>query len=229
MFLRVLLSPMLIVSMWAQTQAPTLNPGGPPVDSRARQHLLGDWGGSRTELAEKGIVFDFFYISDTQGNPTGGLQQSATTWERVRGAIDIDLSRFMKLHGLQFHASGLWQTGGNLGTRISALANPSAIAYANAIRLNSFWLEQLFFDRKLRIRAGQLAGTDFYGNQQYADSWLMYPLGYAFNNLFSSVYESFNIAGTPGAEAKFAPKPSLCEDCRDGRQPRSVTLGPYRI
>lgn len=50
-----------------------------------------------------------------------------------------------------------------------------------------------------------MAGLDFYGNQEYGGSWLIEPMGYAFGNLFSSTYESFNPAGTPGAEVRFAP------------------------
>jgi AraC family transcriptional regulator len=149
--LTVILSLIPIVPTWAQMQAHELNASVLPVDSPAKQHLLGDWGGMRTGLAEKGIVLDFFYISDSQGNPVGGLQQSATTWERVRGTIDIDFSRFTKWQGLQFHATALWQTGGNLGARIGALANPSDLVNANAARLCSFWLEQFFFDHKLRV------------------------------------------------------------------------------
>ncbi len=200
---------MLIVPVWAQTQAPAPNAGGLPVDSPARQYLLGDWGGARTELAQKGIAFDFFYISDSQGNPVGGLQQSATTWERVHGRIDIDFSRFTRWQGLKFHASGLWQTGANLGARMGALANPSDLVNANATRLDTFWVEQRLFGDKLRIRVGEWAGKDFYGNQEYGDSWLMDPLGYAFGNLFSSVYESPNLAGTPGAEVKVVPRRSF--------------------
>jgi carbohydrate-selective porin OprB len=71
-------------------------------------------------------------------------------------------------------------------------------------RLDSFWVQQLLFHNKLRLRAGQLAGLDFYGNQEYGGTWLIEPLGYAFGNLFSSIYESFNPAGTPGAEVRFA-------------------------
>lgn len=37
----------------------------------SRQYLFGDWGGERTALAEKGIIFDFFYITDLEANPTG--------------------------------------------------------------------------------------------------------------------------------------------------------------
>jgi porin len=209
--LSLILPLMLIVPTWAQSPASAFDDGSLSFHNPARPYLVGDWGGLRSELGEKGIVFDFFYISDSQGNPIGGLQQSAATWQRVRGTIDIDFDHFTgeKWHGLRFHATGLWQTGSNLGMRIGTLANPSDLVSANAARLDSFWLEQSFFQDKLRIRAGQLADFDFYGNQELGGSWLIEPLGYAFGNLFNTVYSSFNPAGTPGAEVRFAPNPNF--------------------
>jgi porin len=170
-----------------------------------RRYLLGDWGGKRAWLAEKGVTFDFFYISDMQANPSGGMQQTQAGWERVRGTIDINFDRLITWQGLSFHATGLWQSGVNLGAKIGTLANPSDLVSAHTTRLDSFWVQQFFLNNKLRLRAGQLAGLDFYGNQEYGGSWLIEPLGYAFGNLFSSVYESFNPAGTPGAEVRLAP------------------------
>src|SRR6267154_3222730 len=172
----------------------------------SRQHLFGDWGGERTALAEKGLTFDFFYITDLEANPTGGLQQAQAGWERLRGTMDLNFDRLISWQGLSIHATGLWQSGANLGAKIGTLANPSALVSAHTTRLDSFWLEQNFLNSKVRLRAGQLAGLDFYGNQEYGGSWLIEPLGYAFGNLFSSIFESFNPAGTPGAEIRFAPK-----------------------
>lgn len=173
--------------------------------SSQQRYFLGDWGGKRTSLAEKGITFDFFYISDLQANPSGGRQQTQAGWERARGTIDIDFDRFITWQGFSFHATGLWQSGVDLGAKVGTLANPSDLVSAHTTRLDSFWLQQLFLNNKLRVRAGQLAGLDFYGNQEYGGSWLIEPMGYAFGNLFSSTYESFNPAGTPGAEVRFAP------------------------
>jgi carbohydrate-selective porin OprB len=172
---------------------------------QSRKYLFGDWGGGRSALAEKGVTFDFFYISDMQANPSGGLQQTEAGWERIRGTIDINFDRLIEWQGLSFHATGLWQSGANLGGKIGTLANPSDLVSAHTTRLDSFWLQQLLFNKKLRIRAGQLAGLDFYGNQEYGGSWLIEPLGYAYGNLFSSIFESFNPAGTPGVEVRFAP------------------------
>jgi len=49
-----------------------------------------------------------------------------------------------------------------------------------------------------------LAGLDFYGNQEYGGNWLIEP-SVRVRQSFSSIYESFNPAGTPGAEIYFAP------------------------
>src|SRR6516225_11186799 len=84
---------------------------GSSFENPSRQYLLGDWGGERTKLAEKGITFDFFYISDMQANPSGGLQQTQAGWERIRGTVDIDFDKMISWQGLSFHATGLWQSG----------------------------------------------------------------------------------------------------------------------
>jgi len=204
----LLLALIFFAPAWAQ-DPPVKDQNASLFGLPSRQHLFGDWNGERTALAEKGITFDFFYITDLEANPTGGLQQAQAGWERVRGTVDINFDRLIQWQGLSFHATGLWQSGANLGAKIGTLANPSDLVSAHTTRLDSFWVQQLFFSGKLRIRAGQLAGLDFYGNQDYGGSWLIEPMGYAFGNLFSSIFESFNPAGTPGAEVRFAPKRSI--------------------
>ena len=193
------------VPLVAQTNAATPDLGSTLFEIPSRQYLFGDWGGKRSKLAEKGVSFDFFYIADLEANPSGGMQQTQAGWPRIRGTIDINFDRLIQWQGLSFHTTGLWQSGANLGAKIGTLANPSDLVSAHTTRLDSFWLQQLFFNNRLRIRAGQLAGLDFYGNQEYGGSWLIEPMGYAFGNLFSTIYESFNPAGTPGAEIRVAP------------------------
>jgi len=193
---------------WAQN-TPSQEQNASLFGLPSRQHLFGDWGGERTALAEKGLTFDFFYISDMEANPTGGLEQAQAGWMRIRGTMDLNFDRLISWQGLSIHATGLWQSGANLGAKIGTLANPSDLVSAHTTRLDSFWVQQLFFSDRLRIRAGQLAGLDFYGNQDYGGSWLIEPMGYAFGNLFPSIFESFNPAGTPGVEVRFAPRRSF--------------------
>jgi len=114
----------------------------PLFHSQSRQYLLGDWKGKRSALAEKGVTFDFFYISDMLANPSGGLEQTQGGWKRIRGTIDINVDRLMQWQGLRFHATGLWQSGVNLGGKVGTLASPSDLVSAHTTRLDSFWLEQ---------------------------------------------------------------------------------------
>lgn len=202
-----LLALTVVVAANGQTQAsvPELKADTPSIPIESRQYLLGNWDGLRSSLSDKGITFDFFYITDLQANPTGGLQQTKAGWERIRGTTDINFDRMVPWQGFSFHITGLWQVGANLGAKIGTLANPSDLVSAHTIRLDSFWFQQMLADNRVRFKVGQLAGLDFYGNQEYGGTWLMEPLGYAFGNLFSSVYESFNPAGTPGAELLVAP------------------------
>jgi len=182
-----------------------LQAGYPSPSEHTRSYLFGSWDGKRDELAAKGIVFDFFYIADLQANPVGGLRQTEAGWGRIRGTMDIDFGRLKDWHGLTFHATGVWQFGKNLGTDIGVLANPSGLANAHGVRMDSFWIQQAFLKNRLLVRVGQFGGLDFFGDQEYGASYVIEPLNYAFGNLFSSTYESFAPAGTPAALIEVIP------------------------
>lgn len=125
-------------ALGAESASAALGPSLVQLERSQQRYLLGDWGGKRTSLAEKGVTFDFFYISDMQANPTGGRQQTQAGWERARGTIDINFDRLLTWQGLSFHATGLWQSGADLGAKIGTLANPSALVSAHTTRLDSF-------------------------------------------------------------------------------------------
>ncbi|MBV8277325.1 MAG: carbohydrate porin, partial [Verrucomicrobia bacterium] len=54
-------------------------------------------------------------------------------------------------------------------------------------------------------KAGQFAGLDFYGNQEFGSSYVIEPMDYALGNLFSNTFESFDPAATPAAEIRVVP------------------------
>jgi len=191
-----------------QTTSPSPASASPPPPN-PRQYAFGDWDGERTRLADKGVTFDFFYIADLLSNPTGGLTQRNAGWGRIRGTIDVDFGKLTGWQGLSFHATGLWQFGTNLGGNIGTIANPSGLVSAHTTRLDSFWLQQSLLHDHLFIKAGQFAGLDFYGVQEYGGSFIIEPLDYAFGNLFPTTFESFNPAGTPAAEIRVIPWRSL--------------------
>ena len=171
-----------------------------------QKYLFGDWGGERTKLEEKGVAFDFHYVVDALSDVSGGQAQANTAWGRIRGTTDIDFGKLANLHGTTFHATGMYQYGANLGGQyIGSLTNPSGIVSAHSLRLDSWWLQQSLVHDKLIFRAGQFAGQDSYGVREYGASFLSEPMGYAFGNLFGTVYESFDPAGTPAVEVRVVP------------------------
>lgn len=67
-------------------------------DFWTRQYILGNWGGARTGLAERGLSFDFLATQFYQGVASGGREQA---WE-YGGKVDY-------LGNMDGHKLGLWQ------------------------------------------------------------------------------------------------------------------------
>src|SRR6267378_4530833 len=74
-------------------------------------HLFGNWGGERTRLLERGVRFDFQYISDSLWNIKSEQRERFASWNRFRGTVDVDFGTLTGLQGLYFHATALWQGG----------------------------------------------------------------------------------------------------------------------
>ena len=164
-------------------------------------YVFGDWGGERTRLENRGVTLSFVSVNDTLVN----TQDQLANWSRVRGTVDVDFGKAELVPGLKFHMTALWQAGGNMGGYIGSIANPSSLVSDNTIRLDSWWFEKALANNKVFVRLGQFAGLDFYGDQAYGSSYIIEPLGYALGNLFGADYESFDPAGTPAAEIRYAP------------------------
>ncbi len=169
-------------------------------------HLFGTWGGERTRLFERGVRFDFQYISDSLWDIKSEQKERFASWNRFRGTVDIDFGTLTGIHGLFFHATALWQGGGNLGAYLGLLTSPSGMSSANTCRLDSWWIEKRWLDERITARVGQFAGQDFYGAQHYAASFIFEPMGYALGNLFTD-FESFDPPSTPAMEIRVVPIP----------------------
>jgi carbohydrate-selective porin OprB len=167
-------------------------------------HLLGDWGGERTRLEERGVSFDFQYISDSLWNLKSLQKERFASWNRFRWTVDIDFGKLTGHPDLYFHATALWQGGGNLGTYLGLLTSPSGMSSENTCRLDSWWIEKRWRNERITARVGQFAGQDFYGAQHYAASFIFEPMGYALGNLFTTL-EVFDPPSTPAMEIRVAP------------------------
>jgi carbohydrate-selective porin OprB len=167
-------------------------------------HLFGDWGGEQSRLQERGIKFDFQYVSDSLWNIESEQKARFAGWNRFRGTVDINLGELIGQQGWYFHATALWQGGGNLGAYLGLLTSPSGMSSENICRLDSWWIEKRWLDERITARVGQFAGQDFYGAQHFAASFIFEPMGYALGNLFTTL-ESFDPPSTPAMEIRVVP------------------------
>jgi carbohydrate-selective porin OprB len=205
----VLLSASLLVvadTLHSQTmQEETLSgPDSHETGQGPHGHLFGQWGGVRTRLLDRGVRFDFQYISDSLWNIKSERKERLASWNRFRGTVDIDFGALVDKPGLYFHATAVWQGGGNLGRYLGLLTNPSGLASGNTFRLDSWWLEKRWSHERVIARIGQFAGQDFYGAQHYATSFIFEPMGYALGNLFAD-FESFDPPSTSAMEVRIVP------------------------
>lgn len=131
--------------------------------------LTGNWEGTRTELAKKGVTFESSYVMDFLGNTTGGKALGARYDHSMGWDVNFDLEKFAKLIGTQFHISGLWRAGRNLSSdTIHNAFVVSSIYGTEQFRLISLYLEKTFLNKKIAIRVGRLsAGDDFASSPIY--------------------------------------------------------------
>jgi porin len=187
-----------------QVSDPPSGPDRHELIDNARSHLLGDWGGLRSELQERGVTFDLQYVGDHLWNIESQQRQRLASFNRFRGTVDLNLDTLVHWRGTTVHGTAVWQAGDNIGQYLNLLADPSGLASANTFRLDSWWIEKRFKDGQFEIRAGQFAAQDFYGAQHYAASFIFEPMGYALGNL-GTAYESYDPPSTPAAEFRLAP------------------------
>jgi porin len=185
-------------------QEPLPGPDSHETGQGPHGHLFGSWGGERTRLQERGVTFDFQYVSDSLWDLKSVQPERFASWNRFRGTVDIDFGKLTGWHDLYFHATALWQAGSNMGTYLGLLTGPSGLASQDTCRLDSWWIEKRWLDERLTVRVGQFAGQDFYGAQHYAASFIFEPMGYALGNLFTT-YEIFDPPSTPAMEIRLVP------------------------
>lgn len=106
----------------------------------------------------------------------GELQKFATTRVcLVSTALSISTASAHVQGGPEeslFHATALWQGGGNLWTYLGLLTSPSGMSSANTCHLDSWWIEKRRLSERVTAHLGQFAGQDFRGAQHYSASFI---------------------------------------------------------
>lgn len=194
--------------------APETSATSSEVTTTSIQSVLGpygDPGGIRAFLKTKGIEYNFTYVGETLGNPTGGYRRGAIYEGRLDGELNVDLEKLAGVKSTALHANFYQIHGRGLSTHnLLDLFTTSGIEAYPDTKLYEAWLEHKFFDDKIAFRFGQLAIDAEYLVSQtasvFVNSSYGFPAIYA-NNLPSGG-GSYPFAA-PGVEVHYKPNDQL--------------------
>ena len=133
--------------------------------------MLGDWGGTRTSLAEKGYDFKLDYTGEMGANLHGGYDHDRTARysDQFAFGTHMDLQRILGWHDAEFQLSVTERSGNNISNdrindpRVGGFTSAQEVwGRGQTWRLTQMWYQQRFFDQKLDIKVGRFGeGEDF--------------------------------------------------------------------
>ncbi|NCW89279.1 MAG: hypothetical protein EBV73_01770, partial [Rhodocyclales bacterium] len=123
-----------------------------------RPSLSGDWGGLRSLLEDRGVVFTLTQTSDVLGNVNGGVKRGVEYDGLFQPQIDVDLGALMGWSGMSAHAAAYVVQGKGLSqTNLQNIMTVTNIEYAPAgTKMGEFWIQQKFFDDIVALKLGQI-------------------------------------------------------------------------
>jgi porin len=137
------------------------------------EHLLGDLGGVRSDLENRGIYLRFNAIAEFAGN-IGGAQQGATSANQLGFSADIDWQRLAEITGLSTHVIFVNRSGANdshlFGDNVSPVQEIFGAGGNVAVHLVSAYAEETMFSNRLDIAAGWMnVENDFASSPLYCN------------------------------------------------------------
>ncbi|HHK3483513.1 carbohydrate porin, partial [Pseudomonas aeruginosa] len=133
--------------------------------------MLGDWGGKRTELLEKGYDFKLEYVGEAAANLDGGYDDDKTGryTDQFALGVHMDLEKILGWKATEFQFTVTERNGKNLSN--DRIGDPRAghISSVQEVwgrgqtwRLTQLWLKQQYFAGALDVKFGRFGeGEDF--------------------------------------------------------------------
>jgi porin len=136
-----------------------------PDEASPNQGVLGDWGGARTRLYQRGVDFQLGYTLELADNVRGGDTQLLRYADQFNFGATFDLQKLLGWQGAKAQVTITDRNGDNL----SADANLGTLMQVQEVfgrgsvfRLTQFWFEQALFDDRLNVKVGRMGvGEDF--------------------------------------------------------------------
>lgn len=134
-------------------------------------HLLGDWGGARADLAARGLILDLTYTGEFAYNLAGGYRRDGLIARADEVALDtrFDLTRLAGLDDAEVRLTVTNRNGEDLTDErlVDPAGGPLSSVQeihgqGNVTRLTRLWYRQGWRDGALDLKVGRIpVGDDF--------------------------------------------------------------------
>lgn len=148
----------LLVPMLASAQSATAN-------AYDGQTLTGDWGGTRSELAARGIAFRGDYVGEAMGVVDGGYGETGARYaQQVRVGMDLDMGKLAGWDGGTLHVTLNDRRGRSTSVDFVGNRFPIQEAYGGQYtRLTELSYDQKFADGHSYFKLGYYAMGNQFG------------------------------------------------------------------
>jgi porin len=148
----------LLVPMLASAQSANAN-------AYDGQTLTGDWGGTRSELAARGIAFRGDYVGEAMGVVDGGYGETGARYaQQVRVGMDLDMGKLAGWDGGTLHATLNDRRGRSTSVDFVGNRFPIQEAYGGQYtRLTELSYDQKFADGQSYFKLGYYAMGNQFG------------------------------------------------------------------
>src|SRR6201991_2698164 len=123
------------------------------------KYLFGDWGGTRSRLADEGVTFDLGYGSELAHNYSGGDREITRYTDQWKLGTAFDLQKLWGWQGAKFTIVVTDRNGRNIGADANIGNNQliqEVYGRGQTWHLTIFALEQKFLDDRLTVKLGRL-------------------------------------------------------------------------
>lgn len=198
-----------LLSSGAQAQSGA-KPAAPKNDAPADQHILGNWGGVRSDLHSDGVDLSLDYIGQVTANVAGGRDTGVDYAQQLQLKADVDWNALVEVKGFSTHVILVNRAGRNLGTDYVGdnLFQPLSVYGGGGdvlVHLVEAYGQEKLADGRIDIAAGRLpVGEDFATSPLYCDFLDTAVCGYPHSLPAKIGFTAFPNS-TWGARVRFAP------------------------
>ncbi|MDH0629882.1 carbohydrate porin [Pseudomonas mosselii] len=133
--------------------------------------MLGDWGGTRSELLEEGYDFTLGYTGEMGSNLHGGYShdRAARYSDQFTFGVNMDLQKILGWQDTEFQLTVTERHGDNISNdrindpRVGGFTSAQEVwGRGETWRLTQMWIKQKYFDGTLDVKFGRFGeGEDF--------------------------------------------------------------------